>query len=243
MVQDIVARLTGQSARLPGSLREAIETRWNGDAIQDWAFADLDEHMQPAETWIVLGERSVAVASRAATPPGRSGHRASPAPGGASAVLASERPRGEQALAAIAYGPVMGIVAARSDVQLGSYSGAMVSSGISAAGTQPKAEEAQVRPSSRRDPDQWKIVSFERSRLYEISESIHKGCSTMAFCAEYSQPLLACVRFTKAFRRAVDRIASKALQLPPDPATYIQPAAVRRTVVMWQIAAYASVRF
>ena len=60
--QEIIARYTGQPARLPAELRERIEAAWGGEPVQLYALADLDASMQLSETWLALGPREIAVA-------------------------------------------------------------------------------------------------------------------------------------------------------------------------------------
>ncbi len=63
--QDIVARYTGQPARLPAELRRSLEAAMGGDPVQLYAFADLDHALQLTEAWLTLGPRHVALARRA----------------------------------------------------------------------------------------------------------------------------------------------------------------------------------
>ncbi len=60
--QEIIARYTGQPARLPAELRERIEAAWGGEPVQLYALADLDTSMQLSETWLALGPLEIAVA-------------------------------------------------------------------------------------------------------------------------------------------------------------------------------------
>ncbi|MFN2572672.1 MAG: ABC transporter transmembrane domain-containing protein, partial [Gemmatimonadales bacterium] len=60
----IIARYTAQPSRLPPELRREIEHAWHGAPVQLYALADLDQRLQLAEGWLVLGSRHVAVARR-----------------------------------------------------------------------------------------------------------------------------------------------------------------------------------
>jgi ATP-binding cassette, subfamily B, bacterial len=62
MNQEIITRYIGQPARLPAELRARIEREWNGNPIQLYALADLDQSLKFSETWLALGESHVAIA-------------------------------------------------------------------------------------------------------------------------------------------------------------------------------------
>ncbi len=64
MNQEIIARYTGQPPKLPADLRARIEREWNGDPVQLYALADLDQGFQLTESWLALGPRHVAVVRR-----------------------------------------------------------------------------------------------------------------------------------------------------------------------------------
>ena len=63
---DIVSRYMDQPASLPPALREQIESRWGGQAVQLYALADLDASMSLAQTWIVVGVEAIAIVNTAA---------------------------------------------------------------------------------------------------------------------------------------------------------------------------------
>src|SRR5207249_9174342 len=60
----IIARYTAQPPRLPLELRREIEHAWQGAPVQLYALADLDQSLRLAETWLALGPRHIAVATR-----------------------------------------------------------------------------------------------------------------------------------------------------------------------------------
>ena len=60
--QQIIARYTGQPARMPAALRRRIERDCRGAPVQLYACADLDEQGQLDESWLALGPRHVVVA-------------------------------------------------------------------------------------------------------------------------------------------------------------------------------------
>jgi len=62
----IIGRYTGQPSRLPPALRTHIEAAWDGEPVQLYALADLDQSMRLSETWVALGPRHLAVARPAA---------------------------------------------------------------------------------------------------------------------------------------------------------------------------------
>ncbi|MEP7344120.1 MAG: ABC transporter ATP-binding protein [Gemmatimonadaceae bacterium] len=64
MNQEIIVRYTGQPSKLPADLRARIERDWNGDPVQLYALADLDQGLLLTESWLALGPRQVAVARR-----------------------------------------------------------------------------------------------------------------------------------------------------------------------------------
>src|SRR5262245_33150489 len=57
----IIRRYTDQPAQLPPDLRVRIEQSWGGAPVQLYALADLDDAMQLASTWVVLGPTHMAV--------------------------------------------------------------------------------------------------------------------------------------------------------------------------------------
>src|SRR2546422_3120667 len=61
----IIARYTAQSPRLPLELRREIERAWQGAPVQLYALADLDQSLRLTEAWVVLGPRHVALGRRA----------------------------------------------------------------------------------------------------------------------------------------------------------------------------------
>src|SRR5437762_6912594 len=60
----IIERYTAQPTRLPAELRRQIEHAWQGAPVQLYALADLDQSLRLAETWLALGPRHIAVATR-----------------------------------------------------------------------------------------------------------------------------------------------------------------------------------
>jgi len=60
----IIARYTAQPSRLPPELRRQIEHDWQGEPVQLYALADLDQSLRLTEAWLVLGPRQIAVARR-----------------------------------------------------------------------------------------------------------------------------------------------------------------------------------
>ena len=62
--QEIISRYIGQPASLPGELRARIEREWGDEPVQLYALADLDAGLRLGESWLVLGPRRVALASR-----------------------------------------------------------------------------------------------------------------------------------------------------------------------------------
>jgi ATP-binding cassette subfamily B protein len=58
----IIARYTAQPSRLPPELRREIEHAWQGEPVQLYALADLDQSLRLTEAWLVLGPRQIAVA-------------------------------------------------------------------------------------------------------------------------------------------------------------------------------------
>jgi ATP-binding cassette, subfamily B, bacterial len=60
--QQLISRYTDQPPRLPAELRRRLESEWGGDAVQLYAYADLDRSLQLAPSWLALGPRQVAVA-------------------------------------------------------------------------------------------------------------------------------------------------------------------------------------
>ena len=64
--QAIIARYAGQPSRLPVDCRRAIEDAWQGEPVQLYALADLDQALRFGECWMALGPRRVALARPAA---------------------------------------------------------------------------------------------------------------------------------------------------------------------------------
>ena len=62
MNQEIISRYIGQPPRLPNELRDALAREWDGQSIQLYALADLDDALKLSESWIALGADHVAVA-------------------------------------------------------------------------------------------------------------------------------------------------------------------------------------
>ena len=60
----ILGRYADQPDRLPLALRAEIERSWGGQPVQLYALTDLDASMRLSETWVVLGSRHVAVATK-----------------------------------------------------------------------------------------------------------------------------------------------------------------------------------
>ena len=58
----IIERYTDQPEALPASIRRAVESRMDGDPVQLYALADLDDAMSLCETWVCLGARFVVTA-------------------------------------------------------------------------------------------------------------------------------------------------------------------------------------
>lgn len=59
----IIERYTDQPARMPLELRRGIEDRWNGEPVQLYAMADLDESMSLTSRWFAIGPTHAAAAS------------------------------------------------------------------------------------------------------------------------------------------------------------------------------------
>jgi len=60
----IIERYTDQPARMPAEVRRSIEDRWDGEPVQLYAMADLDEAMTLTERWFALGPSRGATATR-----------------------------------------------------------------------------------------------------------------------------------------------------------------------------------
>jgi len=60
----IIERYTDQPARMPAGVRRSIEDRWDGEPVQLYAMADLDEAMTLTERWFALGPSRGATATR-----------------------------------------------------------------------------------------------------------------------------------------------------------------------------------
>ena len=76
--QQIISRYLGQPGRLPRDLRAQVEHAWGGLPVQLYALADLDHRLQLAESWLLLGERHLALAQARAIPSAREGSSAAP---------------------------------------------------------------------------------------------------------------------------------------------------------------------
>jgi ATP-binding cassette, subfamily B, bacterial len=59
---EIITRYIGQPAQLPSELRAQIERVWEGQQVELYALADLDESLTLGESWLVLGPREIALA-------------------------------------------------------------------------------------------------------------------------------------------------------------------------------------
>jgi ATP-binding cassette subfamily B protein len=66
MNQAIISRYIGQPASLPSELRSALERAWDGQRVELYALADLDDTLRLRESWLALGASHVAVARTAA---------------------------------------------------------------------------------------------------------------------------------------------------------------------------------
>ena len=66
MTQDtrIIERYTDQPAHMPADLRRRIEDRWDGEPVQLYALADLDDSMSLTRRWFALGPSKAATASQ-----------------------------------------------------------------------------------------------------------------------------------------------------------------------------------
>lgn len=64
-----IERYSGQPGRLPTELRQEIERLWPDDLLELYALVDLNENMELAETWWLLGRTRFAVATRASSLP------------------------------------------------------------------------------------------------------------------------------------------------------------------------------
>jgi len=60
----IIERYTDQPARMPADVRRRIEDRWDGEPVQLYAMADLDEAMTLTERWFAVGPSRGATAIR-----------------------------------------------------------------------------------------------------------------------------------------------------------------------------------
>lgn len=60
----IIERYTDQPARMPAEVRRRIEDRWDGEPVQLYAMADLDEAMALTERWFAVGPSRGATAIR-----------------------------------------------------------------------------------------------------------------------------------------------------------------------------------
>ena len=66
MTQDtrIIERYTDQPAQMPADLRRRIEDRWDGEPVQLYALADLDDDMSLTRRWFALGPSKACTASQ-----------------------------------------------------------------------------------------------------------------------------------------------------------------------------------
>ncbi len=66
MTQDtrIIECYTDQPAHMPADLRRRIEDRWDGEPVQLYALADLDDSMSLTRRWFALGPSKAATASQ-----------------------------------------------------------------------------------------------------------------------------------------------------------------------------------
>ena len=64
MNQEIISRYIRQPASLPDSVRAELVRRWGDESIELYALADLGDGLMLGESWMVLGARQVAVATR-----------------------------------------------------------------------------------------------------------------------------------------------------------------------------------
>ena len=106
----IIERYTDQPARMPAELRRRIEDRWDGEPVQLYAMADLDEAMTLTERWFAVGPSRGATATRRSDGSWRidSFERRDVAgvreiPGLSSTVLLVLGPAGEKPLASLRY--------------------------------------------------------------------------------------------------------------------------------------------
>ena len=60
--QAIISRYAGQPSCMPLDCRRAIESAWQGEPVQLYALADLDQALRLAEAWVALGPTRLAVA-------------------------------------------------------------------------------------------------------------------------------------------------------------------------------------
>ncbi len=70
---ELVERYTTQPAALPEIWRTRVERAWGGEPIQAYAYADLDEQLMLAPTWIVVGPQAVAIVKPPASDAGGNG--------------------------------------------------------------------------------------------------------------------------------------------------------------------------
>lgn len=59
----IIERYTDQPGRMPAALRARIEADWDGEPVQLYAMADLDESMTLTERWFAVGPTKAATAT------------------------------------------------------------------------------------------------------------------------------------------------------------------------------------
>ncbi len=65
--REVVAHYTDQPDRMPPEIRALIETEWDGEPVQLYALADLDESMKLCRTWLALGPKKLAVVKESAS--------------------------------------------------------------------------------------------------------------------------------------------------------------------------------
>lgn len=63
MDQAIISRYIGQPTQLPADLRAQLKSAWRGERVELYAMADLDDELTLAESWLVLGQTRLALAT------------------------------------------------------------------------------------------------------------------------------------------------------------------------------------
>ncbi|MBN2210151.1 MAG: ABC transporter ATP-binding protein [Sedimentisphaerales bacterium] len=59
--RELLQRYTDQPSRLPDELRDRIEAAWRNGPVRYYSLADLDEKLNLSQTWVVLGDKNLAV--------------------------------------------------------------------------------------------------------------------------------------------------------------------------------------